>query len=185
MKVFFNLLVCDLRRTIFSAKFLVAVFGFILTTLVTMFDELQYLQPSNSLVYIYQIIRYLDFHIVYLLFAAIPGALLFCSDWENHFIRFCIIRSSPKSYATSKAMACFISSACVVLISENLMLFLFSFHFPAFNETSSGFGPYTIFASPDKVWLFLLIKILYEALCAGFLCTLFRFLFWSHYVYVL
>lgn len=80
MKVFFNLLVCDLRRTIFSAKFLVAVFGFILTTLVTMFDELQYLQPSNSLVYIYQIIRYLDFHIVYLLFAAIPGALLFCSD---------------------------------------------------------------------------------------------------------
>lgn len=171
MKVFFNLLVCDLRRTIFSAKFLVAVFGFILTTLVTIFDELQYLQPSNSLVYIYQIIRYLDFHIVYLLFAAIPGALLFCSDWENHFIRFCIIRSSPKSYATSKAMACFISSACVVLISENLMLFLFSFHFPAFNETSSGFGPYTIFASPDKVWLFLLIKILYEALCAGFLCT--------------
>lgn len=68
-------------------------------------------------------------------------------------------------------MACFISSTCVVLASEILILLLFSFHFPAFNETSSGFGPYTIFASSNKVWLFLLIKILYEALCAGFLCT--------------
>ena len=170
MKKFFYPLLCDLKRVFFSSGFFIAVVGFVLTTLVTMFDELNYLQSYSSLVYIYRIIRYLDFHIVYLLFAAIPGTLLFCSDWQNHFIHLCVIRSSPRIYASSKVISCFMSSSSVILLSETLILFLFSFHFPTFNEGSSDFGAYAIFASQDKVWFFLLIKIFYEALCAGSLC---------------
>lgn len=170
MKLFFNLLACDFKRTVFSLRFLVAAVGFTVITFVTMFDELPHLQSGvTSLVYIDQIIRYLDFHITYLIFAAIPGTILFCTDWDNRFIRFSVVRCSKRKYAFSKVFACFTSAVLVVFLSEVLTLSLFALRFPVFSDTDGNLGIYSTFASADKIILFFFVKILCEAFCAGFL----------------
>lgn len=174
MRQFFNLLSCDFKRTLFSFRFLAAVLGFTLVTLITMFDEITFFRPGDtSLVYIDAIIRYLDFHIVYLIFAAIPGTLLFCADWDNRFIRFSVVRCSKRKYAASKAIACFCSAVCVVILSEALTLLLFCPYFPLFQEDSSiSLGIYSAFDSADRVVWYFMVEIFYEAFCAGFLCVL-------------
>ena len=74
------------------------------------------MQPENDLIYIYGIFQYLDFQLLYLLFAAIPGAALFCADWENRFIRFSAQRCSKRIYGVSKGIACFVSAVLVVTV---------------------------------------------------------------------
>ena len=100
MKIFLNLLLCDFKRTVLSLRFLVAIVGLTIITLLTMFDEIRHFQPGiTSVLYIDMVIRYLDFHITYLIFAAIPGTLLFCADWVNRFIRFAVLSRSKYKYA--------------------------------------------------------------------------------------
>ena len=170
MNIFFNTLRCDFKRTIFSLRFLVAVLGFTLITIITMIEELSYMPLGvTSLVYIYQIINYLDFYIIYLIFAAIPGTLLFCSDWDNRFMRFSVVRCSKRIYAISKVLACFCSAICVVILSQSLTLLLFSFGFPIFNVNDTGLGIYSSFGSTNQIWMYFAVKILCKAFCAGFL----------------
>ena len=88
MRVFWNVLKNDLARTVCSKAFIFAALGLTAATFLTGMDELSYMTPENDLIYIYGIFQYLDFQLLYLLFAAIPGAALFCADWENRFIRF-------------------------------------------------------------------------------------------------
>lgn len=83
-----NVLKNDLARTVCSKAFIFAALGLTAATFLTGMDELSYMTPENDLIYIYGIFQYLDFQLLYLLFAAIPGAALFCADWENRFIRF-------------------------------------------------------------------------------------------------
>lgn len=170
MKIFLNILVSDIKRTIFSFRFLVAVVGFIVVTFVTMFQEISYLQVGvTSVLYIDHIIRYLDFHILYLIFAGIPGTLLFCSDWDNRFFRFAVVRCSKKKYAASKVLACFISAVFVVILSEALTLFLFNLRFPVYDPHVGGLGVFSSLDSANGIVIYFAIKILCEAFCAGFL----------------
>lgn len=174
MKLFLNMLKVDFQRTLTSWKFVIAVCGYTLVTCLTMMDELIYFLPGEtSIYYIFQIIRYLDFHIVYLIFAAVPGTLLFCSDWDNRYIRFSVVRSGKWSYACSKAIVCFLSAVCVVVCAELLTLALFSFQFPIFSSQmdSASLGPYACFGSNNRIVLYFIVKILYEAFTAGFLCV--------------
>jgi len=173
MKIFFNVLFCDIKRTIISWRFLAAVLCFTMVTILTMFDELPSMQPGiTSIVYVNLIIGYLDFHMVYLIFAAIPGATLFCSDWDNRFIRFSVVRCSKIKYAASKAIACFCSAVSVIFASEWLTIFILSFRFPFFDSGYEfDYGSYAAFATPHKIFLYFLVKILYKAFCAGFLCV--------------
>lgn len=167
MKVFINMFTCDLKRAIFSTLFAFSVLGYVGVTLLTLFDEgTDFQTGSTTIVYIYTIIRYLDFHIIYILFAAIPSALLFCFDWEHQFIRSVLIRCPKKFYTISKVLSCFISAASSVLLSNIILLSIFAPHYPLFNNASDmlpdsyrNYGPL----------IYLLVKILCEAACAGFL----------------
>lgn len=173
MKRFFNTLKCDLKRSVASYPFGLAVIGYVVVTLLTMFDELPFFQiGSTSLVYIFYIFRYLDFHSVYLIFAAIPSTLLFCSDWDNQYIRFAVLRSMKRTYAASKGIACFLSAFMVIVLSNSLLLVLFGIRFPVWCESSGiSLGGYATLDAPDRIYVFFLIKILCEAFCAGFLCV--------------
>lgn len=53
--------------------FIFAALGLTAATFLTGMDELSYMTPENDLIYIYGIFQYLDFQLLYLLFAAIPG----------------------------------------------------------------------------------------------------------------
>lgn len=83
MKQFLFVMAQDLRRTMISWTFLFAVLGFAFVNIVTLFDEYQYTSSSTSILYLQMLMEYRDFYIVFLLFAALPGTTLFCSDWDN------------------------------------------------------------------------------------------------------
>ena len=99
MRIFLNVLKNDFARTVCSKAFVFAALGLTVATFLTGMEELSYMTPENDLIYIYGIFQYLDFQLLYLLFAAIPGAALFCADWENRFIRF--RRSGARSAYTA------------------------------------------------------------------------------------
>lgn len=83
MKQFLFVMAQDLRRTMISWTFLFAVLGLEFVNIVTLFDEYQYTSSSTSILYLQMLMEYRDFYIVFLLFAALPGTTLFCSDWDN------------------------------------------------------------------------------------------------------
>ena len=83
MKQFLFVVAQDLRRTMISWTFLFAVLGLAFVNIVTLFDEYQYTSSSTSILYLQMLMEYRDFYIVFLLFAALPGTTLFCSDWDN------------------------------------------------------------------------------------------------------
>jgi hypothetical protein len=151
--------------------FIFSVLGYVVVTLITLLDEGADFKPGvTSLLYIYTIIRYLDFHTLYILFAGIPSSLLFCLDWEHQFIRSIAIRSSKKYYAISKVLTCFITAASSVLLSNVLLLSILSIRFPIFNGASDVLpNGYLTWSGSSGVIIYLLVKILCEAACAGFL----------------
>ena len=110
-----NVLRNDFARTVCSKAFVFAALGLTAATFLTGMEELSCMQSENDLIYIYGIFQYLDFQLLFLLFAAIPGAALFCADWENRFIRFSAQRCSKRIYGVSKGIACFVSAVLVVV----------------------------------------------------------------------
>ena len=170
MKTFFNLLNGDIQRSLFSFRSLGAVISYVLITFITLFDEFPYFQSGyTSVTYIYQLIQNLDFHIIYVLIGTIPGALLFCNDWDNRFFRLSVVRSTKRKYAISKVIACFFSAICIIAACEISVLILLGAQFPLVNDLSPlNVGIYNEIAKKSVV-LYWGIKILFEGLCAGFL----------------
>lgn len=174
MRLFFNNLRCDLYRTLFSLKFVFAVLGLSAVVIFTLLDEFSYMPPGEtSITYIRVVTDYLDFRIVYLLFAAIPGATLFCADWENRFIRFSVMRSSKRVYGASKAISCAISAFLVVFLSEWINILLFSLRYPVIDaQNDMNLGPYDAWNKPGLILLYFLVQIVFKAFCAAFLSVL-------------
>lgn len=171
MKVFATTLASELKRALLSPLFVFSVCGYIVFTLLTLFDEGTAFRPGiTSLFYVYRVIRYLDFHILYILFAAIPSTLLFCVDWNHQFIRLLVLRSAKRNYTISKIIACFITATCSVILSNVLLLSMLGILFPLINSSSDvlPYG-YLTFPGASGALIFFLIKILCEAACAGFL----------------
>lgn len=173
IKPFIYSLVNDLKRMVCSFKFVVSVLALSAITLFTLFDELRYMVPGETpITYIRMVMTFLDFNIVYLLFSAIPSAIVFYTDWENRYIRFSVIRSSKKIYAISKAVSCFLTAFLVVLISEWLLILLLSFRYPINNATyNMDFGIYQNLSNEYSVFGYFAIKIIFKSFCAGFLCV--------------
>lgn len=171
MKRFFCVLGQDLRRTILSWTFLAAVLGFAAINVATLFDEYQFTSADTSILYLQMLMGYRDFYIVFLLFAALPGTTLFCSDWDNRYIRFSIMRSTKNTYAASKVIACFISAVLTILLAEWLTVFIFSFKFNLYvpENSYSSYGAYQAWITPEGTPLYLTATFLCKGFCAGFL----------------
>lgn len=129
MKHFFCVLGQDLRRTVLSWTFLVAVLGLAFVNVVSLFDEYQLLTPNTSVLYLEMLMGYRNFYMIFLLFAALPGTTLFCSDWDNRYIRFSVMRSTKNAYAAGKVIACFLSAILTVVLAEWLTVFALCFQF--------------------------------------------------------
>ena len=83
-----NVLRNDFARTVCSKAFVFAALGLTAATFLTGMEELSCMQSENDLIYIYGIFQYLDFQLLFLLFAAIPGAVLVVvvSEWLDLMI---------------------------------------------------------------------------------------------------
>lgn len=173
MKLFSNTLICEFKRILLSPLYTIAIFGYVGVTLLTLIEEgTDFRTGLTSIYYIYTIIRYLDFHVLYIVFAAIPSTLLFCSDWENQFIRFVVIRSSKRCYIYTKVVACFVTAASVVILSNALLFLILGTQYPVCNSLSDILpNGYLAWPGNNGVLIYILIKVLCEAACAGFLCV--------------
>lgn len=174
MRRFLCVLGQDLRRTMLSRTFLAAVLGLSAVSIATLFDEYHFTTADTSVLYIKMLSEYRDFYIIFLLFAALPGATLFCSDWDNRYIRFSAMRSSKNAYAASKVIACFCSAVSTVFLSEWLTVLLLGTRFDLYQAQDSGmsYGAYQALITPEGVPLYLTIAFLCKGFCAGFLAVL-------------
>lgn len=109
---------------------------------------------------------------MFLLFAAIPGAALFCADWENRFIRFSAARCSKRARDVSKGIACFVSAVLVVVVSGKWLdlMILRLWGFPAVNMENRIFmalGAFDEIGYSEWVYLYFAAMIFIKACCAG------------------
>lgn len=164
----------DLRRTMISWTFLLAVLGLAFVNIITLFDEYQYTTQSTSILYLLMLMEYRDFYIIFLLFAALPGTTLFCSDWDNRYIRFSVMRSTKNQYAVSKVVACFFSAVLTVILANLLTVVLFSFRYPLYlpGDEMNAYGAYQVFINKEWAWLYLMVSFLCKGFCAGFLSVM-------------
>lgn len=174
MKRFFCVLGQDLRRTMLSWPFFAAVVGLAVVSVVTLFDEYQLISSDTSILYLLGLIEYRNFDVIFLLFAALPGTTLFCSDWDNRFIRFSAMRSSKNTYAASKVLACFFSALFSVFLSGWLTVIIFSFKYSMYlpRDNTMAYGAYQALITPEGTPLYLCISFICKGFCAGFLCVL-------------
>lgn len=169
MKHFFCVLGQDLRRTVLSWTFLAAVLGLAFVNVASLFDEYQYFHEDTSVLYLEMLLGYRNFYMVFLLFAALPGTTLFCSDWDNRYIRFSVMRSTKNAYAAGKVIACFASAILAVVLAEWLTVLAFSFQFDLYvpRNAESSYGAYQALVTPAGTPLYLTAMFLCKGFCAG------------------
>lgn len=169
MKRFFCVLKQDLRRTILSWVFLAAVLGLTFVNVLSLFDEYPLFSKNTSVLYLEMLMGYRDFYMVFLLFAALPGTTLFCSDWDNRYIRFSVMRSTKNAYATGKVIACFLSAILTVVLAEWLSVLVFSMQFDLYvpSDANKSFGAYQVLITPTATPLYLTATFLCKGFCAG------------------
>lgn len=176
-KCFFSTMV-TMKRIVLSASFWAACAGLAAMELLNLLQELSLISGGvTSVLYLYEVGTYSNFWVLYLLFAAIPSATLFCADWENRYIRPCILRSSKKCYAVATAIACYLAAFLVVLIGDSVFLLLLHSRYPwILPENIEGLGiadsVYSPLMSGAGVYLYFLIRTLCKAFCAAFTSVL-------------
>lgn len=178
MRKFFFLFISTLKRVFLSKSFWGACAGLAIMSLISIYEESVTLDGmETSVLYLYEIGTYANFWILYLLFAAIPGSALFCSDWENRFFRSSIVRCTKRIYGAATACACFISALVTVMVGEWLFIGVLWLRYPLIIEESVlAMGlDHTVYAAlmnSTSVLLYFMIRICIKAFCAAF-CSVF------------
>lgn len=169
MRRMINSLRTDLRYMLISCRFLLACVGLALVSLLSVAEEIVS-NGAGSVYSYYTIYWYQPFYILYLLFSVIPGAVSFCIDWNTKHFRFVLLRSNKKIYAFSKATACFVSGFLTTFIGQLLFLLALSIKFPGFidNGMSAPGGIYAELMNEQDIWIFFFIRVLLQAMAAGF-----------------
>jgi hypothetical protein len=91
---------------------------------------------ETSILYLFELFLGLSmFKKLAVLFAAVPFAAVFCSDWNCQYIKPVVIRSGIKKYAWSRITLCFLSAFITVFIGLILFFILLSLKMPLFLES--------------------------------------------------
>lgn len=176
-KLLFSLLM-TMKRIVLSASFWISCAGLAAVELLNLLQELTLVGGGiTSVMYLYEVGTYSNFWVLYLLFAALPSATLFCSDWENRYFRSFILRSSKQCYAITTATSCYVSAFSVVLIGDALFLLLLRFKYPwVLPADIQGLGieggVYHSLMSGAGIYLYFLVRTLCKAFCAAFTSVL-------------
>ncbi|MDC3424449.1 hypothetical protein NC797_07995 [Aquibacillus sp. 3ASR75-11] len=103
------------------------------------------------------------------LFAALPYAASFCSDWKFQYIKPVVIRTGLNKYVWSKVFTCFLSGFLTVFIGLIIFITILAFKMPLIsyeNLDTSIFPPFGPLAL-DLPILYLLAKIFVFSLAAA------------------
>lgn len=98
------------------------------------------------------------FRKVIAVFAALPFASTFAEEWKANMSFSCILRCSPKKYAWSQVLMCFLTAFLTSIMGFILFLISDSFRMPLYipDEISST-SPFGYFLDHQMVWINLLL----------------------------
>lgn len=135
----------DFRRAYFSFGFLVAVVGMCAALFLGISTEGYVINtvPNEEVLYFYMVAHAKGFSELSLIFAALPYATSFCTDWNSQFICSTLIRSDLKSYSVSKVFTCALAGGSAVVLGEGLFIFLLSLYFSLVNPQDPSFASLT------------------------------------------
>lgn len=171
----FAALRADCARVLSSWQLYTAILGVACLNLLNVWDELQYMlftiHDKPTVFYMYYIHNAMGPYIVVFL-CALPFASSFCTDWNNRYARYSVIRSSARSYGWAKVIVTAMTGFLAIFIGTALFLGILAIFLPVydagqpitrgpFQELLSGFGPLAYFAA----------SILFDALGYGFLAV--------------
>lgn len=123
MKTFLTCLQSDLNRAFYSLRFLAAVVLVAIVCCINSFVTI--VNGSSSVCYDFSYAQLNEFtQILILPICALPGATLFCADWDNRYFRPLAFRTGLRPYGISKVLACAISAIGTDFVGK-LIFFLF------------------------------------------------------------
>ena len=132
----------DFCRAFFSFGFLLAVVGMCAALFSGASTEGIVMKDINNrgdVLYLYTVAHVQGFSMLSVIFATLPYATSFCTDWNSQFIRPTVIRTNIKSYSISKVFTCALSSGSAVALGEILFIFLLRLYFPLVERQGPGF----------------------------------------------
>ncbi|HVJ50002.1 hypothetical protein [Desulfitobacterium sp.] len=140
----------DFRRAFFSFGFLLAVVGMSAALFFSASTEGQAIVYDNGgdVLYLYRVAHLQGFSMLSIIFATLPYAISFCTDWNNQFIRSAVIRTNIKSYGISKVFTTALAGGSAVALGEVLFILLLRLHFPLVDRQS----PFFQNAASDQVY---------------------------------
>jgi len=130
----------DLYRAFFSFGFLLSVVGMCVALFSSASTEGNSIKSGSDVLYLYRVAHLQGFSILYIIFATLPFATSFCTDWNNQFIRPTVIRTNIKNYGISKIFSCAISGGSAVALGEILFILLLRLYFPLVDSQSHMFA---------------------------------------------
>ena len=137
MKIFFGCLSADLKRACLSTRFIVSVFFMVG---VFCFSAMQSISMRMPWITTYAEGTNLtpdSFNVILLLpISILPGAILFCEDWDTKYYRFLCSRSSIRKYSISKIITCIVSTILISFIGRIIFFILITMITPL--ETSAN-----------------------------------------------
>lgn len=152
----------DLRRSLFSSRFLVASAGVLLVCLISVADEKELILSAQGSVY-YELSLVLSksglAQLLYMLGAACY-VNSFCADWNHQYIRPMVARCGVRNYGVSKTITCALVSVLVVMTGLLLFCLLLHFKLPFASESdlryisaTSAYGPLLLGGFPFGYFL--------------------------------
>lgn len=140
MKQLFGNLRIDFRRAYFSFGFLLAAAGMSVALFFSAGTEGRMIKESyGDVLYLYRVAHVQGFSMLSMIFATLPYATSFCTDWNNQFIRSTVIRTNIKSYGISKVFASALAGGSAVALGEILFILLLRLYLPLVNRESPMF----------------------------------------------
>lgn len=159
----------DLKRTFLHYRFPLAVILIFL-----MWDiNSQRFQMADDVLFLFINVRGRSITpLMAMVITSIVYVTSYCEDYENHFLRYCLLRTDLKSYVISKLGICFLTSFCVMLLGTVLFIWRKSLLLPvaAVNSISiDNFKPVSCFGwlLPSHTLAYILIQIILDGLCCG------------------
>lgn len=135
-------------------------------------------ESYGDVLYLYRVAHVQGFSMLSMIFATLPYATSFCTDWNNQFIRSTVIRTNIKSYGISKVFASALAGGSAVALGEILFILLLRLYLPLVNRESPMFenavsdSAYGSLLSEGNFTAYFAAKILINFFAAAFFAVL-------------
>ncbi len=168
MKRFLRQLRSELKRSVFTLRFLLATLGFALLCCINLPRETW---PS-TVPYCFSCGFGKGFYFSFLVCAAIPGSTGFLSESEDGYLVPLMQRITSSEYCAAKVLACACSGALVVLLGMGLYLAYLFLRFPMTSDVVIDFSGWARLVNQGRTGLYIAVLTWFTALCGGVFAVL-------------